>query len=448
VDDAEATTGGRGCLSCGRDLAAGDQFCSSCGYAADPGFGGLVMTEGTAAPVDTLTAADGGRGRVLASAVTGLLVAVLAGSLLVGPGSPHPGQAVAPESTGLPSPAPVDIRPSTTVPSTTTPRATAAAPSVGTGPLFGRPTGLVVIQGNGSAIEAVDLDTGEVAAVGRGELPLALVGDRLIVTRSSQQPGVWSLPYRAGGDPSDEVPLGEGWEVATVAGRSDVVWVSGWDEDRSTWTLVDVTTGDRLERVAHPPQTMAVPSFGGPGTAVGPELAATGDGGLYQRVNGEYRRVATGALLAAGTEVAVLRRCDERLRCAVVWLDRRTWQEVDRAPLPGPFDWVTLSPSGRWARLSDHRAETQTLVDSHRGMSWPLAASYDILAFSPDESFVAYHTTTGQLVVVDLEAPDEPVPFWPGSPMRHGLLLVDRPPVPAPPPPPPATSPERPRRAR
>lgn len=281
-------------------------------------------------------------------------------------------------------------------------RENAGIESIGTGPAFGREVGWSLWFRGISGLQRIDLDTQDVTEfdvsdrspmyADDGWLVLAAVAD----SRST----VVAVPIDNPG--AEAVNLGDGsyWPLSITAGpeRGTVWMINVEPTEEQAWHLIRLANGEVLDEL--PAETLYFLS-----SQVGPDVVSASDGGIYEWRAGDYRRVADGALLAIGDDLVLARTCETPTMCDLHWLDRSTWDRVDRT-IPDDFRgdgfWTWLSPRGRIlieqsaTRLEVFDLDSGTKVDLTLDLWDPTR-----LAVSPDERYVA--VVSGQPIIHDLE---------------------------------------------
>jgi hypothetical protein len=408
------------CRACGAAVGNKFRFCSQCGRAVNAEVELLDL-----APVVSQEAVvqRGRSGRFWTAAAGGLL-AVALGAWLLGRGGADDASGEA-----APGDRPTTTRPSgntaddatadsdrsgTDGPSTTRrPRSTTVSTTgmVGDGaPLLGEPTGLSLVYGTeSSVVRQLDLDTGLVTQREARGWPMAVTGRWLVLLNPSGGT-VEAVPFD---DPEAEpsrISRPGGSPMAALAGpEPGQVWISEYGPEGAIGRLVRIEDGAVLEEVA-----LFVGSYGWYGTMLDPTLSGSPSGGIFEWSGGSYRRVSEAQLLAASDEVLLTQTCGEPAQCTLQWLDRRTFEPVDRL-LPALEDRpspegspIELSPGGRV--MAYYSADGPRVFDVVRGQQLPSQPGTPSLAASPDGRYVAwpegsriaiYDTETGESHYVD-----------------------------------------------
>ena len=273
-----------------------------------------------------------------------------------------------------------------------------AAPAQRFSDLDGR---LVYLSGHHVAI--VDLATGalERLRIDATESPLQITdleflsdSNRTVGLRlADDPPTVVLVASRALVVPAAD-PMVDYWVVTRPEGPNGVMYMAGWQSYSSLaghlmWVSeappgTELVTGGESEVLVVPPV----------GSTFRPTISGF-------EITSDHRALAT-----AG-ELLVEQRCDERLACTIVVLDRDTGEARD---LPRDFvdelHEISISPDGRWllndtspAWLFDRRTWEFRLLD---------VGGYGQPQWSDDSTFVAWLTTdrTPTLVVAQTEPPE------------------------------------------
>ncbi len=219
----------------------------------------------------------------------------------------------------LPTPEPA---PTSSGPRRTTTTTTLSPPTLETVELDPRLAGIelsLVGVEQGDFVE-LDLATQTLARRDLGrvgpELASMIVGDDWVVL--SNQSGTTSL-FREDGR-SERVDLGDAWQLLWQPG-TDRFWrpasADGW-RPQSVYDEIDLTgasTGTRLELPANTWPSQVDPSGG---------LIVVAVGKTYSVKKSSTEFIGTGELLGLSTDFAVVRDCDEQLRCGLFVIDRTT----------------------------------------------------------------------------------------------------------------------------
>lgn len=381
------------CRECGSAVADEDRFCSSCGATTADEPSALLGAESAVSQSSEVTTA--GATRFVVPALLGLVLIVglfwaLARSSTGADDADNNDDAAAAEQSSSTQ------KPTTTAPTTSADRPLSFDPAtdVESGPLLGREVGLSLFVGGGSSLKRVDLDTAQIVEfdVGRRR-PVFATGQWLITgSEYSDDLQVVSLT-----DPeSTATPLGSSgfWPTPVFAGPDpDSVWIIRGGFPDASWDLVSLVDGEVIEERPVGQSWF----FDG-----GPDLATTPAGGIYEFVDGEYVHVFDGQLSAASNSVVLAATCKGPTDCRYHWLDRETWEEIDR-PLPGLSTvWAnSLSPDGRI--LTFYNDHGPGVYDVERGEQLRLAVQTpEEMAVSPDGRYLAA-TVSGEVIIHDLD---------------------------------------------
>ena len=242
--------------------------------------------------------------------------------------------------------------PSTPLPGNTAdPAAARLAPIDSSGNWLGEPVGWYAFIRTGRGMVRIDLDTGEREPFWSDLVPLVNTGKFAVF----REPGSGQLaaialedfPASGGEHPAlfpDPFP---GSEEALVGSDVSAIWRSA--VTGSGWTEVDLD-GRRVRRTISGAASDARGQI--------PDLVSRA-GGIYRLFEGNattpgYRRVGDGELRIHGFGRALIRRCDEILRCTDGWFDASTLQPLpDLASPPSGVDRLTAQ--GGVAVLTDGR---------------------------------------------------------------------------------------------
>ncbi|MGI9616737.1 MAG: hypothetical protein ACR2QO_27730 [Acidimicrobiales bacterium] len=274
--------------------------------------------------------------------------------------------------------------------------------SIGTGPAFGREVGWSLWLRGINGLQRIDLDTQNVTEFDvRDRSPIYADDDWLVLAAvADSRSTVAAVPID---DPDAEaVNLGDGsyWPLSITAGpeRGTVWMINVEPAEEQAWHLIRLADGDVVEKL--PAEALFFLS-----SQVGPVVVSASDGGIFEWRAGDYRRVADGVLLAVGDDLVLARTCETPTNCDSHWLDRSTWNRVDR-DLPDDFRgdgyWTWLSPRGRI--LIEQSATRLEVFDLVNGSKVDLTVDLwdpTRIAVSPDERYVA--VVSGQPIIRDLE---------------------------------------------
>ncbi len=265
-------------------------------------------------------------------------------------------------------------------------------------PVLGEPVGLTVFVA-GSALYAIDLDTGVYAAFDVSEAPMLATDEWLLVRDDN---GVMAVIPRADPTMSPRAVAGDAWFRMVTTDGPDHVWAMDYTESDGTQQWISVSLADGSIRTV----LDAVGFGGGSGE---PVVASTVSGGVFVMNDDRegYRRIADGSPIAASDDMVLVRSCESPIAssCRAYWIDRTSGAEIDRfAPPLTPFWWgVWASPSGGFL-----------LIESDSGLTlWDVERSIEVVVvpngqagspvgFSPEGRFAAYPGSTAkQLIIYD-----------------------------------------------
>lgn len=397
------------CPACAAPTEPGDRFCSACGDAL-------------AHPPDA--DADAGRRGLSPWALPAAAVAVLVLGLAlwaVGRAGRDPTESADPT-------APDPTTATTSADSTATTGESEATTASGTeppgddtydasrgGPVLGRPIGWSLIAGSpfDGTVSRFDLDTGEWSrfAKVRGGPLAALDGKVVLLTQDDSGGSVLSIvPQDDPAADGIDVPLSDRlltlpWPVQPDGNGN--IWTLGGDEVATSWWLIRLRDGAKLDEVATAPASLAAPVAG-----AGPEVASSGSGGVYRRTGDGYRFLGTGVPMAVSRGAVLTKECTGPLVCPLRWIDLETGQPVERAvPVDDHVYWFSASSGGRFLvgqRLTATAPPFtfEVLVhDLESGRIMPVSGggADGGFAASPDGRFLAVWTNDG-LHLYDVEA--------------------------------------------
>ena len=212
---------------------------------------------------------------------------------------------------------------------------------------------LALLVGNQSSNDPpmlVDIATGELAEVGQpGWTPVAATGAKTVFVddQAGFGPNFFLLDLR---QPNEEAITFGGDSFLEFVSLDDTIWfIEGSFGPTDGSALVQYAlNGTKLTE-------LPLPGIGGNfstaqvGRVISKDIVSTDDGGIYARDDNTLTRVSEGRVLAANTESALVRRCDEQLNCTTNWYDTETWgQLVYAEPNLGQDFWLTgIDKSGR-----------------------------------------------------------------------------------------------------
>lgn len=219
------------------------------------------------------------------------------------------------------------------------------------GPVLGRPIGWSLLIGDSfqTPLERLDLDTGErVDYEGVLAGPVAALDGHLVL-QDQDDAGLTTLRIV----PLDD-PTGEGIEILTsdsgfgpqwpVAPAGDGrLWLYGDTGGTTTWRLIRLQDGKRLDEVPAPSAWQVYPVPGG-----GPDVATSTSGGVYRRDGTGYRLISPGRPITVHQGAVLVTSCSAPADCQLQWLDADTGEPVER-PLPP----AGAAPGVQWAGMID-----------------------------------------------------------------------------------------------
>ena len=231
---------------------------------------------------------------------------------------------------------------------------------IGDGPLLDDSHGLVLaVGGNRRDIHLVDLDTGDIANLGRRGIPRLIDGDQLLVQDDWNR---WKLvdltdPDRTAGAATSDGLLSTG----VVAAEAGGVWFRHpADGPSQVWSRVDTGSGSVVQQITMP-AGIEVATGGDARPLAGPELVGSGDGGVYAlTADGSYRLILDARLIAFDEDLLLVSTCDPRLRCTNRWIDRGSLEVLD-IPAPESQLGAAVIRGGR-TLLAETHTETGVVV--------------------------------------------------------------------------------------
>lgn len=400
------------CRACGAIIGRQFRFCSQCGA---PVGADLNLLDVGPVVREEATVSHGQSGRFWATVIGGV-VAVGFGVWLVGrlggadSAAPEPVRSTTttevPPSTTVPDGPTNATDPNATDPNaagtSTTAPADAPAPSqiLGDGqPLLGQPVGLSVMIGSDASLRRVDLDTGAVYEYPIRGMPVAVSGPWLLLQEPNGGP-LDAVTLNDFATPGKELTNPSYYVAATAPGpEPGQIWILEYG-DQPSWRLMRIDDGTTVARIAVDNQDI-------PYISPEPDLTGTPGGGVFLREGDSYRRVADGQLVAASDAYILTETCTQPTQCQLHWIDRSTWQSVNRA-LPADQDrpglirpGAFLSPGGRMLGYTASPGQGR-LFDVGRSRSIPSIADPSSMVASPDGRFVAT-PEAGRVQVYDTE---------------------------------------------
>ena len=234
-------------------------------------------------------------------------------------------------------------------------------------PWLGRETGLSLVLGDLNFFQVVDLDAGVVTehdsvgpimGGGRGQVITQKGGLHVVALDEPEQ------AIQVGSEP---VYLDIVYPASRSAATPGQLWVkaiAGGDSTDLEWQLYDLATARLVEarpwRWWHDFQPL---------TGFDDPIQTSDAGGVFTWDGEHYEKVFDGGLKAVGGGDHVLAEtCAGPGACRSIWLDTRTWQEVERnlpaSVLDGPAE---LSADGRLLSFSSARRHWWTIYDVESG---------------------------------------------------------------------------------
>ncbi|MEM9562931.1 MAG: hypothetical protein AAGA93_09955 [Actinomycetota bacterium] len=348
----------------------------------------------SAGPIETTGRVDGrpGRGRTTLATVAG--AAVVVGLLwLLGRAAPPDagdGEAAAPTTTTVPPPSVTRLP----APTTSEPVVVADAP------VLGEPSDLLLFYGGDGPLQSVDLDSGVLTRYGLVAHPVLATG-RVLVLHQEEAGIVGWVPLD---DPGQQALTWKRGQVAPGSGPG-LLWVldpttdepheEGADVGSGRWELFDVVRNRisvRIPADLHPeieePASSEEP-LGGIADVIRPgPFFSTRPDGVYLSIEGGFRKVADGRLLAHDLETALVGTCPADATCDLRWIETVGGTTIDR-PLPGIRPRVAnLVAGGAWLHsiADDGTSELLELATGRRiKHNWPT----DRPTLSPDGRWLA-----------------------------------------------------------
>lgn len=283
-----------------------------------------------------------------------------------------------------------------------------AVTTSGEGAVLGQPVGWSLLYGSsferGGDLTRLDLDTG--AEVRHGEVdggPALVVGPWLVLDESGSGGGSTfhivplADPARAGVEVEQPTVFGP-WNLPVSDGSDDAMWLYRSDTVSASWQRIRMTDGTVIDEVPAAPFIEAPPVPGG-----GPDVATSGSGGVYRRVDGSYRFLAPGRPMVVSDGAVLIRDCSSPLACGERWIDLDDGQPVDRLlPPEDSISWQQLLPGSDrflfgWRLESGFEGANRVAVfDLDEGrLIEPHSGSMGTAAASPDGRVVAFDTEAG-----------------------------------------------------
>ncbi len=230
-------------------------------------------------------------------------------------------------------------------------------------PVVGQRSGFSLFYGGEAPLQSLDLDTGLLTRFGLTAHPVLVTGRDLVL----YEEGVGVVGWVPLDDPGQQVMTWKRGQVAPGSGPG-LLWVLDPETDEphpegievgdGRWELFDVVRNRitvRLPADLHPEVEgrVADEPIGGALDAVrpGPFFSSRPDG-VYLSIEGGFRRVAAGRLLAHDRSTVLVGRCPADVAgvtpCDLTWFDAETGDVLDR-PVPGVRPRVAnLVADGAW----------------------------------------------------------------------------------------------------
>ncbi|MBV9822068.1 MAG: hypothetical protein JO144_07450 [Actinobacteria bacterium] len=319
------------------------------------------------------------------------------------------------DSPSAPAAAPSTPATSRPAPSTSPPASSAVPPGPVTvtplgRPLLGATTGWELIGRGVGVLVRIQPAAGRIVRTtlpdlrSSGAVSLLSGSDRVIIRPMDDVPGYLVRDGQA----AREMPLALNLDGPVFPGPvAGQMWVRPADDHQPVMALATLD-GKRLA------DFVPVPPGSSPFEAVADGagyLLYSGIGGVYQARPGGLRRISTGALLAVGPTGWLVAECDERYRCSLVLVDRRSGT---RRTLPGGAvsrdSTGVLSPDGTTAAMltaGSNGSAGLYLLDLATGrrrtidLSVGLESIDGTLAFSPDSRWLFAISADGTLMTVN-----------------------------------------------
>ena len=294
-------------------------------------------------------------------------------------------------------------------------------------PALGRETGLSLFVGSIDGLARLDLDRGRWTDYAITGWPVLVTGDWLVLSDTDGSINV-AVPLDAPDSGvqtllrADLAPRPDQGLVATPGPEPGQVWLlvepaklggppdPDVDVEGPRWELHDLNN-NRIDRVVPTAFGALLPWL------ADPEVTSSAAGGVYALTpdTTTYEKVSQGTPLGVTADAVLVRTCSEPGICAVSWLDRQSWTEVD-LPVPSiPIDqMIGMTPGGRilafrhWRRgpmgFDANRGEFLPIRTTDAG---PAAIGWGDKSFiaSPDERYLA-HALAGGYAVTDLDTGD------------------------------------------
>ncbi len=263
---------------------------------------------------------------------------------------------------------------------------------------FDQPAGSsLLVGGEGSALQRIDLDTGRVVVYEHRGSPLAVGGGRLLLQVSGTT--TWrSIDLDRNEAPSIELDVDSGIHLPAFVEPDGSLWVVPYDGSSAALRRIDLETGrtvESIDLVGVGASLLAPQAMGEPMAT--PDLVNGRTGGLHRWTADGFEWVAPGRLLTTGQNLALVEECDEALRCRRRWIDTGTLETVDH-PLPEvERPWLSIVGDDGWLVATGPPDWATQIIDISTGRPIDLETDgYQArLTFSADGRFAAWPTFRG-----------------------------------------------------
>jgi hypothetical protein len=272
-------------------------------------------------------------------------------------------------------------------------------------PLLAVPVSWELVARGSDAVYTVQPATGRITRTtapitSSGPPTLLVVGSHEVLVHGWDSGGGWLI---RDGRPARKLPgLLSSPGPAFPGPEPDQLWVQTGDEQHQKMTLIGLD--GRSTGVSLPIQ------YGGPDGAG--YLLATMVGGTYDARPDGLHRITTGVVLAAGPTGWLAEECDDRHRCTLDFVDRRSGEHRTLGPTrDDEFSNGVLSPDGTLAAMAGPADETGLaalhLVDLRSGADHQSTIMVDTnsgagygWAWSPDSRWLFVADAAGNIRVV------------------------------------------------
>ncbi len=241
---------------------------------------------------------------------------------------------------------------------------------------------------SGDPLTFLDIGTGAVVATElKGWIPLMQVGDRLALFHA--------LDGSMGTIDLSADPIAESLVVLRPPGVSlfrpepvlrdgTVVVLGSRQPDDIIEFTFDVATSSLINEEA---SDLGIPWFDR--VEITGEFQTPVAGGVYQLVDGSYRQVGPGAVVAQGEGLLLVQECDTELRCELEWRDAAT-QRVRSLPIPEPISDGRVLLGGDLLAYRSTDLWSESLWDLSNDSLLVASADYLTITVEADQRFVAY----------------------------------------------------------